>query len=242
LAIGYAADRVSCRLTTTNEAEEYMNVEALIVSKDRVARHGEVYTAPREVNAMLDLVSHETRRIESRFLEPACGHGNFLEEILRRKLAVVEERYGSSRTDFERYGVLAASSLYGIDIIEDNVVTCRNRVVAVFSESYERLFGQAADPECVAAVRYILSQNIVWGDALTLERGGEPGKPIVLPEWSPVNGYMLKRRDFTFRGLMAPQQVDDLPMFSDLGAEVLIPTPVRDYPVVHFLKVRDAHA
>ena len=69
-------------------------MEKQVKSKQRVADHGEVFTAEREVNAMLDLVKQETERIDSRFLEPACGDGNFLSEILRRKLAVVKRSYG----------------------------------------------------------------------------------------------------------------------------------------------------
>src|SRR5512139_4180031 len=103
-------------------------MEKQVVSKKRVADHGEVYTDKREVNAMLDLVKQETERIESRFLEPACGTGNFLSAILERKLAVVEKRYGKSQLDFERYAVLAISSIYGIDILEDNVRQCRHRL------------------------------------------------------------------------------------------------------------------
>lgn len=217
-----------------------MSRDSLIVSKERVARHGEVYTAGREVNAMLDLVRHETERIESRFLEPACGHGNFLEEVLRRKLAVVGARYARSRTDYERYAVLAVSSVYGIDILLDNVNACRERLASVFADEYTRALGQAPDPECDAAVRFILSLNIVWGDALTLERRDRPGQPITFAEWSPVNGTMLKRRDFTYSGLLAPAQMSDLPMFSDLGTEVVIPVPVADHPAVHFLKVGHA--
>src|SRR5947209_1632607 len=83
-----------------------------VVSKKRVADHGEVYTRPREVNAMLDLVKQETERIDSRFLEPACGHGNFLAEIVQRKLRVVESRYARSPLEHERYTLLAVSSLY----------------------------------------------------------------------------------------------------------------------------------
>ena len=96
-------------------------MEEQVKSKHRVAQYGEVLTAPREVNAMLDLVKQETERIESRFLEPACGTGNFLIEILRRKLEVVEKRYAKSQVEFERYAVLAVSSIYGIDILDENV-------------------------------------------------------------------------------------------------------------------------
>ena len=104
-------------------------MEKQVVSKKRVADHGEVYTNKREVNAMLNLVKQETERIESRFLEPACGTGNFLSEILARKLVIVEDRYVKHQHDFELYGVLAISSIYGIDLLEDNVEACRNRLL-----------------------------------------------------------------------------------------------------------------
>src|SRR5271155_2392031 len=94
--------------------------ERQVVSRKRVNDHGEVFTAKREVTAMLDLVKHETTRIDSRFLEPACGKGNFLTEILERKLRVVQSRYGNSQLDYERNAILAVSSIYGIDILEDN--------------------------------------------------------------------------------------------------------------------------
>jgi type I restriction-modification system DNA methylase subunit len=107
-------------------------MEKQVVSKKRVADHGEVYTGKREVNAMLDLVKQETERIESRFLEPACGTGNFLTEILERKLCVLESRYSKSPLEYERNAVLAVSSIYGIDILQDNVVECRKRLFAIF--------------------------------------------------------------------------------------------------------------
>ena len=100
---------------------------ALIKTRQRVADHGEVFTAEREVNAMLDLVKPETERIDSRFLEPACGSGNFLIEVLRRKLAVVEERYGKGQLEFERYAIVAIGSIYGVDLLEDNAAECRVR-------------------------------------------------------------------------------------------------------------------
>ena len=96
-----------------------------IKSKQRVADHGEIFTNEREVNAMLDLVKQETERIESRFLEPACGEGAFLKEILRRKLEVVKNRYKKSPYDYERYAVLALTSIYGVDIM--NPMPCQKR-------------------------------------------------------------------------------------------------------------------
>ncbi len=213
--------------------------ERQVVSRKRVADHGEVYTAKREVTAMLDLVSQEATRIESRFLEPACGKGNFLAAILERKLGVVQSRYGNSQLEYERNAVLAVSSLYGIDILEDNVTACRERLLDVFEQPYNALFKLTATDDCRSAVRYILERNIICGDALTLKTVGEKPQPIVFSEWSPVNGSMLKRRDFTFDELLDQAEMREMPLFSDLGEDVFIPRPVKEYPLTHFLKVAD---
>ena len=208
-----------------------------VVSKKRVADHGEVLTGKREVNAMLDLVRQETERIDSRFLEPACGNGNFLSVILERKLAVVEKRYAKSQLEFERYSVLAVSSIYGIDILQDNVQACRERLFHIFDEVYTRLFQAEAKEKCRQAVRFLLARNIIHGDALTLKTVG--GKPtgIVFSEWSLVNGSMLKRREFSYRGLLAHQEMREGALFSDLGEDVFIPKPVKEYPPIHFLEL-----
>lgn len=213
--------------------------ENQVVSKKRVSDHGEVYTARREVNAMLDLVKQETERIESRFLEPACGTGNFLTEILERKLRIVESRYSKSQLEFERYGILAVSSVYGIDILEDNIVQCRKRLFDIFDQKYIALFKEAVKEECRNAVKFILEKNIVWGNALDLKTVAMDPQPIVFSEWSLVNGSMLKRRDFTFHGLLNHAAVKELPLFSDLGDDVFIPKPAKEYPLTHFLKVAD---
>ena len=214
-----------------------------VISKQRVADHGEVYTNAREVNAMLDLVKHETERIESRFLEPACGSGNFLVEILNRKLAVVASRYAKSQLEYERYAVLAVSSLYGIDILADNVAACQARLLEVFNAQYSRLFKNLATDQCRNAVRYILSRNILHGDALTLKTVGNDNvaaQAIVFSEWSAVNGSMLKRRDFIYAHLVEQSSHREMPLFSDLDEEAYIPEPVKDYPLIHFLEVGDA--
>jgi len=189
---------------------------------------------------MLDLVKQETTRIESRFLEPACGKGNFLTAILERKLRAVESRYGNSQLDYERNAILAVSSLYGIDILEDNVTICRQRLFDIFEQQYNALFKKAATDECRMAVKYLLARNIIWGDALTLKTASDTPQPIVFSEWSPVNGSMLKRRDFTFYELLDQATMKELPLFSDLGEDVIIPTPVKEYPLTHYLKVADA--
>ena len=168
--------------------------EKQVKSRQRVADHGEVFTAEREVRAMCDLVKSETERIESRFLEPACGNGNFLAEVLRRKLAVVKSRYGKNPSDYERYSVLAVTSIYGVDILADNAQECRDRLFALWDEEYTAVVKSVANPQCREAVRYILQKNILCGDALTMEQSD--GSPIVFAEWSFPTGNFIKRRDF----------------------------------------------
>jgi hypothetical protein len=153
-----------------------------VKSRQRVSDHGEVYTNPREINAMLDLVKHETERIDSRFLEPACGHGSFLTAILEQKLDVVEKTYGKSQIEFERYSVLAVASIYGIDLLEDNIVEARARLFGIFTERYSRLFGESVKADCFRSISYILNRNIIVGDALELTTSD--GRPIVFSEWS----------------------------------------------------------
>lgn len=205
--------------------------------KTRVADHGEVFTAEREVNAMLDLVKHETERIESRFLEPACGSGNFLVEVLHRKLDVVKNRYKKSQLDYERYAVIAVSSIYGIDLLEDNVEECRCRLYDLFNEQYTQLFKKKCQEACRESVRYILDHNIIHGDALTFKRADKENDLIIFSEWSAVNSVMIKRRDYSFEILHNTQFGSDAGLFSDLGEEVFIPDPIKEYPLTHFLKL-----
>jgi hypothetical protein len=207
-----------------------------VVSKKRVVDHGEVYTQRREVNAMLDLVKQEIERIDSRFLEPACGHGNFLAEILDRKLRVVENRYARSPIEYERYTLLAVSSIYGIDILEDNVRQCRSRLFGLVDRRFESLFRQ----DFLRVIEFVISRNIIWGDALSLNTVGESPLPIVFSEWSLVNGSMVKRRDFAFHELLSYAGTRQLPLFSDLGEEVFFPEPIKDYPLIHYLRLPDA--
>lgn len=210
-------------------------VEKQVVSKKRVTDHGEVLTGKREVNAMLDLVKQETERIESRFLEPACGNGNFLAEVLERKLGVVEHRYKKNQLDYERNAVLAISSIYGIDILEDNVLECRKRMFEIFDLKYSGIFKNTARDECRRAVKYILKCNIIHGDALSLKTVGKNPRPIVFSEWSPFNGSMFKRRDFMFSFLLDKRH--QLFLFSDENEEAYLNEPIKDYPLMHFLEV-----
>ena len=152
-----------------------------IKSKKRVAEHGEVFTNEREVKAMCDLVAQECDRIDSRFLEPACGNGNFLAEILTRKLATVKKLYKSSPYDYERYSVLAVTSVYGVDILADNVTECRERLFELWNKEYKGVCKKAVLQETRDAVKYILSKNILCGNALTLMCVDESRKDLDLP-------------------------------------------------------------
>ena len=205
-----------------------------VKSKERVSDHGEVFTAEREVNAMLDLVKQETERIESRFLEPACGNGNFLAEVFSRKLKVVNDRYSKNQIEWERYATIAVSSMYGVDILKDNAEECRERLFKIFEETYKSLFKEKIKDECLRSIKYLLNRNILWGDALDFTNP-ETKKPIVFSEWSAVNGSMLKRRDYIFKFLV--EKTHQFSMFNDEGDPAAIDEPIKDFPLVHFLKL-----
>ena len=165
-----------------------VGVESQVKSKQRVTDHGEVFTSEREVKAMLDLVKQETERIDSRFLEPACGTGNFLIEVLKRKLAVVKSRYRKSQLEYERYAIVAISSIYGIDLLSDNVEECKKRLFTIFNQQYTALYkGQCKKP-CKNSVEFVLEKNILHGDALTFRNGKQP---IVFSEWTLVSGSLF---------------------------------------------------
>jgi len=210
-----------------------------VKSKKRVADHGEVFTNEREVNAILDLVKHETERIDSRFLEPACGNGNFLAEVLRRKLAVVDCRYSKSPIEWERYAVIAVSSIYGVDILDDNTQECRQRLFKIFDERYSSLFKDNCKDECRRSVKFLLGRNILWGDALDFTNP-KTKKPIVFSEWSAFNGSMLIRRDFMFKFLV--EKTHQFSLFNDEGNAAAIDEPVKDFPPIHFLKLGEDDA
>ncbi len=218
---------------------EATNKDAQVLSKQRVSDHGEVFTAQREVNAMLDLVKSETERIDSRFLEPACGTGNFLVAILNRKLTVVAARYDKNLLEWERYAWIALSSLYGVDILQDNVQTCRDRLLELFTQYYNVQSQNERKPEFLKSAAFVLSKNIIWGDALTLRTPDPAAKPIIFAEWSAVQGSFVKRRDYTMEHLLQSQPVDGNNLFSDLGDKAFLPVPVADFPLTHFLQLSD---
>lgn len=197
---------------------------SFVKSKQRVADHGEVFTPPWLVEAMLDLVKDETQRIDSRFLEPACGSGNFLVQVLRRKLAAVELRYGKS--DFERrhYALLALMCIYGIELLADNIAECRANLLEIFA-AYLNL-GEADD--LYRAAGQVLSLNLVHGDALTMK--GSDGTPITFAEWGYLGKGRFQRRDFRFDVLSGSSAFSaEGSLFAHLGKHEIF-TPVKSYP------------
>lgn len=198
----------------------------LIKSKKRVADHGEVFTPQWLVENMLDLVKGETERIDSRFLETACGSGNFLVPVLQRKLAAVETKFGKS--DFERrhYALLAVMCAYGIELLPDNIAECRANMLEVFAEYLNLDEGD----DLYRAASYVLSQNLVHGDALTMLTND--GKPITFAEWGYLGKGKFQRRDFSLEALTQMSSYSQAgSLFASLGKHEIF-TPIKEYPPI----------
>jgi len=207
-----------------NDVERPAGGERLVVSRQRVADHGEVFTPGWMVEAMLDLVKDETERIDSRFLEPACGNGNFLVRILQRKLAAVELKY--SKSDFERrhFALLATMCIYGIELLEDNIAECRANLLEILAD-YLHL--EESD-ELYRAASYVLSQNLVHGDAQEMRT--HTGQPITFAEWGYLGKGKFNRRDFRLDTLAqsAAYSAED-ELFAHLGMHEIF-APAKTYP------------
>lgn len=215
------------------------NPKSLIKSRSRVQEFGEVFTSEKEVENMLSLFDHELERPESRFLEPACGNGNFLSKIAEKKLVPITLKYKKNQMDFEKYSILAASSIYGIDIIEENVIYARDRLKEIFQKNY-RLNFKKINKDFILSIEYIFNNNIIYGDALTLTQKNKSKLPIIFPEWSFINSTHIKRRDFTFKHLIDARPFDGFNLFSDLGDKAFISEPSKDHPAIYFLKLYES--
>jgi hypothetical protein len=197
---------------------------SLVKSKQRVADHGEVFTPTWMVEAMLDLVKGETERIDSRFLESACGDGNFLTQILRRKLAAVELKYGKSEFERQHYALLGLMCLYGIELLPDNIAECRANLLDIFVE-YLNL-DQSDD--LYRAAFYVLSQNLVHGDALTMRT--HDALPITFAEWGYLGKGRFQRRDFRYDNLTHSSAFSaEGSLFAHLGTHEIF-KPAKTYP------------
>ena len=194
----------------------------LTKSKQRVADHGEVFTPEWLVEEMLDLVKDESERIDSRFLEPACGSGNFLVVVLRRKLAGVDARYGASEFERRHYGLLALMSIYGIELLADNVADCRANLLVIVAG----YMGVDSGSEWYRAAQAILNANIVHGDALRMADAN--GNAITFAEWAYLGAGRFQRRDFHFRDLAQRSSFEGTLWERPEAHAVFM--PARDYP------------
>lgn len=195
-----------------------------VKSKQRVADHGEVFTPPWLVEAMLDLVKGETERIDSRFLEPACGSGNFLVRILQRKLAAVELKFGKSDFEKRHYALFALMCTYGIELLPDNIAECRANMLEVLADFLKI---EESD-DLYRAASYVLSQNLVHGDALTMRDSA--GQPITFAEWGYLGKGKFQRRDFRFDVLTGSSAFSaEGSLFAHLGKHEIF-TPMKTYP------------
>lgn len=186
-----------------------------LISKERVAAHGEVYTSEREVKAMLDLVKSETERVDSRFLEPACGRGNFLIEVLRRKLNMAKKNAMPPRkksiipAEYEKQSFIAVSSIYGVDILLDNVLECRKVLFKLWNDFYNDTCNTRPNIDCSEAIKFVIDCNIICGNALSLKKVDEQCKdtddPIVFSEWTFVTGDRLQRKELRFDMILSGQ-------------------------------------
>lgn len=199
---------------------------SLIKSKKRVADHGEVFTPDWMVEKMLDLVKGEAERIDARFLEPACGSGNFLVPILQRKLAAVELKFGKSDFEKRHYALLALMCCYGIELLDDNIAECRANMLEVFAE-YLNL--EESD-ELYRAASFVLSLNLVHGDAMTMK--DTASQPISVVEWGYIGKGKFQRRDFRLDVLtsMSSFSAEDS-LFAHLGKHEIF-TPTSVYPAM----------
>jgi hypothetical protein len=196
----------------------------LFKSKQRVADHGEVFTPLWMVEAMLDLVKHETERIDSRFLEPACGSGNFLVRVLHRKLAAVELKFSKSEFEKQQYALLGLMCTYGIELLADNIADCRANMLEIMAD----YLNIEESSELYRAAAYVLSQNLVHGDALRMLTSD--GCPITFAEWGYLGKGKFQRRDFRLDMLAHSSAFGEKgTLFAHLGKHEIF-TPSKTYP------------
>lgn len=204
------------------------SVKKQVKSKERVADFGEVFTAEREVNAMLDLAKDESYRIEATFLEPACGDGNFLIKILERKIETVNKLYKKNTLEYDRNILRAVMSCYGIELLEDNASACRERL-------YNFISPLVCDEDIKKDIKYVLGLNIVNGDALTYKTA--EGNPICFSERGILNNNMIKREVYNFFDLVTvPKKEDDGDLLPS-DDPIFIPKPIKTYTLIHLKRL-----
>ena len=198
------------------------SAENLVKSRQRVSDHGEVFTPSWMVAEMLGLVQSETERIDSRFLEPACGSGNFLKNVLLQKFQTVQSKFGKSEFEKKHNALFALMCIYGIELLKDNVEECRSILLSQFIN----FLNLEKDDKFVNAAVRVLQSNIIQGDALTLT--STKGDPIQFPEWGYLGNGKFQRRDFRYDSLTQRSGINGT-LFEMLEEnELFIPT--KSYP------------
>jgi hypothetical protein len=203
--------------------------EQLVKTRQRVVDHGEVFTPFWLVENMLDLLGGEAGRIDARFLEPACGSGNFLVPVLRRKLASVQQRYAASDFEKRHHALLALMSIYGIELLQDNAMECRTNLLDTLFD----YLGATIGDEWVAAARGVVSVNVVQGNALDMTTAD--GCPITFPEWGYLGKGRFQRRDFRY-DMLTQRSLIEGPLFAELEKHDVF-VPVRTYPPMTVMEI-----
>jgi hypothetical protein len=206
----------------------------LIKSKKRVSDHGEVFTPAWMVDAMLDLVKGETERIDSRFLEPACGSGHFLVRVLQRKLTAVELKFGKSDFEKRHYALFALMCSYGVELLADNIAECRANMLEIFADYLDL----DESDDLYRAAFYVLSQNLIHGDALTMRT--RDGQAITFAEWGYLGKGKFQRRDFRLDVLSQMSALsEEGSLFAHLGKHEIF-APAKTYPPMSVSKIASA--
>ena len=199
------------------------NINKPLIKSKKERDHGEVFTPPWLIDEMICLVKDEAEQISSRFLEPACGTGNFLKEVLIKKLTISKKKYGKSDFTLRHYALLALMSIYGIEILEDNVKECREKLISV----YKDFLGTKKNDEDISAASYVLEKNIVKADALSMLT--EENEPIIFSEWAYIGKGSYQRRDFRFDILTHASSFSKKDsLFADLGKHEIF-LPIKTY-------------
>jgi hypothetical protein len=207
-----------------------------IVTRKRVVDHGEVFTNPREIRLMMAQIA-EIKLLETRVFEPACGNGNFLYEILNAKLRNLNRSSKAGERQSQQKFVAAVASIYGIDLLKDNVLESRARLQELCEREYKRTTKTPLPTDLGDVLKHILAKNIIRGNSLTLRNIGRSSKPIVFSEWIFISRDHVKRRDYELVNLVNQGHLGGVTHLSDLKKNGVIPKPVATFPSRHFLEL-----
>lgn len=176
----------------------------LIKSKSRVQKHGEVFTPDWMVKMMLSepAIQAKLKDIRATFFEPSVGEGAFVTEILHQKLNHVDEI--SNKSDWVENALWVVASIYGIELLTDNLIMAKQNLVNVLIEHYQNFYQKelSKNTDLYKSVRYIVDNNIVQGNALTYLNNSN--NLIVFSEWEK-RGDKVKQSQFTFKSLVDNQ-------------------------------------